>query len=54
MLSVTYVSTIRRNRFGLAICKRLIEAQNSRIYLSSVLGQGSEFVFELEFNQVYE
>ncbi len=39
---------------GLAICKRLLEAQNSRIYVSSVLGQGSEFVFALEFNQVHE
>lgn len=34
---------------GLSIVKKLLEAQNSTIILESKLGQGSKFMFDLEF-----
>ncbi|MEO2279874.1 hybrid sensor histidine kinase/response regulator [Pseudoalteromonas pernae] len=34
---------------GLSICQRLLEMMNSNMSVNSVLGQGSEFYFEVEF-----
>lgn len=36
---------------GLAITKRLLELQNSRIYVESALGKGSTFYFSLHFKR---
>ncbi len=35
---------------GLSIVKNLLELMNSKIYLESVLGQGSKFWFDISFN----
>ncbi len=35
---------------GLSIVKNLLELMNSKIYLESVLGQGSKFCFDISFN----
>ena len=35
---------------GLSIVKNLLELMNSKVYLESVLGQGSKFWFDISFN----
>ncbi|MCP3941503.1 MAG: response regulator [Desulfobacteraceae bacterium] len=35
---------------GLSICKRLVEMMNGKIWVESKFGEGSSFIFEVQFN----